>query len=206
MANSIGCPYISYARAIMLRKALDAHADVIVFIDHDMQWQPQDLLTLIESEGDCVAGTYRFKREQEEYMGAPLPDVYGRPQVRSDGAVLAHCVPAGFIKFTRAGISRFMFKYPELQYIDEGTLTVDLFNHGAHGGVWYGEDYALSRRWNDMGGQIWILPKLKLTHWDKEIAYPGNYHEYLLRQPGGSESDNPIPPDQLKLPTLRMAA
>ena len=207
MASRIGNPYISYARALMLRLAQDAHADVIVFIDHDMQWDPQDLLTLIETEGDCVAGTYRFKWEPEEYMGSLLPDVHGRPQVRSDGAVLAHCVPAGFLKFTREGISRFMFKHPELLYIDEGTLTVDLFNHGVHEGVWYGEDYAMSRRWNAMGGQIWILPKLNLTHWDREKSFPGNYHNFLLRQPGGSESANPVPPDQLKLPTLlRVAA
>jgi len=36
MVSEIGCPYISHARSTMLRKALDAKADVIVFIDHDV--------------------------------------------------------------------------------------------------------------------------------------------------------------------------
>ena len=31
----VGCPYISHARATMLRKALDSGADAVVFIDHD---------------------------------------------------------------------------------------------------------------------------------------------------------------------------
>src|SRR5690242_1599813 len=62
MVSAVGNPYISAARSIMLRKALDAKADVIVFIDHDVSWQPLDLLTLIETEGDVVCGTYRFKK------------------------------------------------------------------------------------------------------------------------------------------------
>lgn len=189
-AWSVGCPYISHARAQMLRKALDAHADVIVFIDHDMSWRPEDLLKLIETEGDCVSGAYRFKDAQpESYMGALLPDLHGNPQVRADGAVKAHCVPAGFLKLTRHGISRFMLAYPHLQYIDSATLSVDLFNHGTHKGVWYGEDYAFSRNWLEMGAEIWVVPNLQLDHHDgKGNVWPGNYHQYLLRQPGGSEA------------------
>lgn len=183
----------------MLRKAQDAKADVIVFIDHDLSWDPEDLLTLIETPGDVVAGTYRFKQDEEEYMGALLPDVHTRPQVRSDGCVLAHVVPAGFLKITRSALSQFMFHHPHLQFIDEGTLTVDLFNHGVHKGVWWGEDYAFCRNWNETGGQIWVIPDLNITHHIKYMdqgklvqrSFPGNYHNFLLRQPGGSESECP---------------
>jgi hypothetical protein len=96
IVSEIGCPYISCARATMLRKAMDANADVVVFIDHDLSWEPHALLKLIETEGDVVAGTYRYKREPEEYMGALLPDINSRPQVREDGAIKAHSIPAGF--------------------------------------------------------------------------------------------------------------
>ena len=186
-AWSVGCPYISHARAQMVRKALDALADVVVFIDHDMSWEPSALLKLIETEGDCVSGAYRFKDENpESYMGALMPDIHGIPQVRADGAIKAHCVPAGFLKLTRYGISRFMLSYPHLQYIDTATLTVDLFNHGTHKGVWYGEDYAFSRNWLEMGGDIWVIPDIQLDHHATDgRVWPGNYHNYLRRQPGG---------------------
>jgi hypothetical protein len=62
---------------------------------------------------------------------------------------------------------------------------IDLFNHGAHEFVWYGEDYAFSRRFNDMGGQIWLIPDLEIAHHSAEEAFPGNFHEWLMRQPGG---------------------
>ncbi len=189
MANSIGSPYISHSRATMLRKAQDARADVIIFLDHDLSWDPQDLLTLIETEGDLVAGTYRFKHEPEEYMGKLLPGIDGTPQVRSDGALKAHCFPAGFLKITREGLAKFMFHYPELQYIEEGTLTCDLFNHGVYNGVWYGEDYRLCQRWLEKIGDIWTLPNLNINHHTRDAEYKGNLHQYLLRQPGGSEHD-----------------
>lgn len=182
----VGCPYISHARATMLRKALDAGADTIVFIDHDLSWRPQDLVKLIKTEGDVVSGLYRFKKDEEEYMGVLVGD---RPQVRpSDGAVRADKVPAGFLKITRAAVRHFMRSFPELVYGDPEHPSVDLFNHGAHKGVWFGEDYSFSRRWKECGGEIWIVPDLCLSHHSADKDYPGQFHEFLLRQPGGSKS------------------
>lgn len=194
IVSEVGSPYISCARATMLRKAMDAKADVVVFIDHDVSWDAPDLLKLIETPGDVVAGTYRFKRDPEEYMGALMPDIHGRPQVRPDGCVKAHSIPAGFLKITAAGVNKFMREYPELCYGDRFALSVDLFNHGAHDGVWYGEDYAFARRWREKCGDIWVIPDLNIAHHTTERAYLGNFHRYLLRQDGGSESANPERP------------
>jgi len=194
IVTEVGSPYISCARSTMLRKALDAKADVIVFIDHDLSWDAPDLLKLIETEGDVVAGTYRFKHEPEEYMGALMPDIHARPQVRPDGCVKAHSIPAGFLKITAHGVNVFMREYPELCYGDRFALCVDLFNHGAHEGVWYGEDDAFARRWREKCGDIWVVPDLNLTHHTPDTAYPGNFHRYLLRQDGGSDSANPERP------------
>jgi hypothetical protein len=182
----VGCPYISHARATMLRKALDADADTVVFIDHDVSWRPEDLVSVVEAEGDVVAGTYRYKKDDEEYMGVIECDAEGLPLVRSDGAIRAEKVPAGFLKVTRNAVRRFMRGYPELVYGYPERAAVDLFNHGAHKGVWYGEDYAFSRRWKELGEDIWLLPNLDLGH-HGDKAYPGNFHRFLMRQPGGSE-------------------
>ena len=68
-AQEVGNPYVSQARNVMLRRALDAGADVIVFLDYDLSFRPGDLLKLIETEGNVVGGTYRFRQEEEKYMG-----------------------------------------------------------------------------------------------------------------------------------------
>jgi len=192
-AQQIACPYISAARANMLRAALDAKADVIVFIDYDVSWAPEDLLKLIETEGDVVAGTYRCKTEdgptEEFYMGTWETNANFSPKQRSsDGAISAKLVPAGFLKITKEAIDRFMVAYPELCYGPMYHLSVDLFNHGVHERIWWGEDYSFARRWKEKCGDIWIVPNLSIDHHAKDKVYEGNLHKFLLRQPGGSEA------------------
>lgn len=186
MVSEVGCPYISAARATMLRKALDAKADAIVFIDHDVSWRPSDLLKLIETDGDYVVGTYRFKSEPEEYMGQLLTCPDGLPIVRHDGALKSFCAPAGFMKITPAAVNRLIERFPELCYGERHSPTFDFFNHGAHGHVWYGEDYAACRRWLEVGGELWTVPDLSIDHHAGDAVYRGNLHQFLLRQPGGS--------------------
>lgn len=181
MVSEIGNPYIGGARAAMLRKALDAGADVIVFIDHDLSWEPSAMLKLIETKGDVVAGTYRFKTPDElRYMGTVDDNADGTPKVRADGCIKAMRVPAGFLKITKEAVSRFMQAYPHLVYGPAYHPSVDLFNHGAHKGAWWGEDYAFSRNWIDAGGEIWLVPNINLNHHTTQDVFPGNFHEYLL--------------------------
>jgi len=205
MVNEIGCPYISAARATMLRKALDAKATVVVFLDHDMSWPPEDLVRLIETDGDVVCGTYRFKKDEEEYMGALVDTDY--PVVRPDGCMKMAWGPAGFLKVTRNAVNRIMDAYPELCYGEKCAPAVDLFQHGAHKGTWWGEDAAFGRRWNDCGGELWCIPDLLLTHHSADKAFPGNFHIFMRKQPGGDLSDNPIQPiDRLKAVVSKLKA
>ena len=188
LSQNIGNPYISCSRADMLRKALDAEADVIVFIDYDVSWRPEDMVKLLSTEGDVVAGTYRFKDDTEEYMG--WLEVHDkRPIVRADGCVKADTVPAGFLKITREAVKKFMRGYPELVYGDPIAPHVDIFNHGARGGVWWGEDYSFSDRWKSLGGEIWIIPDMNIDHHTSDKVYKGNLYEYLLRLPNGSKGE-----------------
>lgn len=197
----IGNVYISVARAIMLRKALDAGADIIVFLDHDLSWKPGDLLKLIETEGHVVAGTYRFKKPEVQYMGK-VGVVMGslRPIQREDGCIKAIAVPAGFLKVTRWAVNKFIEVYPELCYGERCNPHVDLFNHGAQDWIWWGEDYAFARHWNKAGGECWIRPDLDIDHWlppsetePEGKRFKGNFLEYMLRQPGGSKAGQPHP-------------
>lgn len=188
MVQILDCPYISAARANMLRSALDAKADLIVFIDYDMSWEPRDMLKLIQTEGDVVAGTYRPKIDDEQYMGTIETNADHTPVVRADGCISAKLVPAGFLKITKEAVDAFMLAYPELCYGPQYHLSVDLFNHGVHERIWWGEDYSFARRWKDKCGPIWIIPNVNLDHNTKKGVFKGNYHNFLRRQPGGDLS------------------
>lgn len=210
LAQERGNPYVSQARNLMIRRALDVKADVLFFLDYDLSWPPGSLLKVLETEGNVVGATYRFRMKEEKYMGemAMTPCGMGMetPDIRAkDGAIRAKSLPAGFLKITKEGIDHFMRSYPELCFGAAYAPGIDLFNHGAHKNVWYGEDYAFCRNWRESGGDIWCVPDVTLTHHSfkfnrktKEFEhseFKGNYHEFLLHQPGGSKSDNPIPPN-----------
>ncbi|WP_373031617.1 hypothetical protein [Sulfurovum sp.] len=191
MVSEIGCPYISNARATMLRKALDAGADVIVFIDHDVSWDAGDLLKLVLTKGNVVAGTYRFKRDEESYMGHILSYKDGTPMVREeDGALHSFDAPAGFLKITKEAVNKIYTSFPGLVYGDKYHPSIDLFNHGAHKGTWYGEDYAFCRRWLECGDGLFTVPDMNINHHAGDKVYKGNLHEFLLKQPGGSNDTN----------------
>jgi hypothetical protein len=53
--------------------------------------------------------------------------------------------------------------------------------------MWWGEDYAFCRNWQEIGGEVWLVPNLNLNHWSGDKVWKGNFHEYLLKQPGGSK-------------------
>lgn len=181
-------PYISGARATNLKRGLTAKGDIFIFLDDDLGWRPQDLLRLIETPGEVVAGTYRTKEDEPNYMGRILQDENGRPtSIRADGCFECACVPAGFLKVTKEAVDKFMKGYPELCYGPGWDQAVDLFNHGAYKGLWWGEDYAFCRNWRAIGGRVWLIPDLCIDHydWHSDKVYRGNFHEYMLAQPGG---------------------
>ena len=119
-------------------------------------------------------------------MGAIVTHDDGTPACRADGLIEAHSVPAGFLKLTRKAVNRFMREWPELVYDEPCHPSIDLFNHGASGGTWYGEDYAFARRWREKCGKIWLVPDLQIDHNTKDQVFPGHYHNFLCRQSGGS--------------------
>lgn len=188
--HEVGCPYISEARSKLLRKALDWKADDIVFIDYDISWEPKDLLKLLSLDHDVVAGTYRFKDAEERYMGVLEDGPNHTPIVKKDGCIVAQCAPAGFLRVTPKAIDRFISKFPELCYGPKYAPMVDIFNHGAYQGAWWGEDYAFCRRYREAGGEVLIYPNLNLTHNDGKTPYPGNFHIFLRKQPGGDLDPN----------------
>jgi hypothetical protein len=179
----VGSPYISHARSKMLHKALRADATAIVFIDDDVSWQPDAILRMLEVKEPVVAGTYRFKREPEEYMGSYMAHDGGGPIAKmQDGQALVEMfsVPAGFLRLTREAVNTFMRAFPELVYGEPCSPFIDLFNHGAWNGTWYGEDYAFCRRWREKCGRIWCLPDLQIDH-HGDKPYPGNYDARLRK-------------------------
>lgn len=187
-----GDPYIQRARNHLVNQFLESDCGVFFFIADDIEFDPHDALRLIETEGDVVAGAYPIMG------GNPIKfpvDVnkgpHGIPLTRdSDGAISAKRVQTGFLRIRRKVFEDFIAGYPELAFygVHKGrpySIRHDFFPQGVHNHRWLGEDYSFCDFWIRLGGEIWIVPDIDLTHHSEKKAYFGNYHEYLMRLPGG---------------------
>jgi hypothetical protein len=89
------------------------------------------------------------------------------------------------MKITRAGVERFMRAYPHLCYgspINPPSTCSTTAPTRASGGARTTRSPATGI---DCGGEIWVVPDLNLTHHSADEAYPGNFHDFMLAQPGG---------------------
>ena len=177
----VGCAYIQAGRNILVDQFRQSQCDTFVFLDDDLSWQPDDFIKLIETPGRVVAGAYRKKQDEIEYAVNSQIGKHGIPLTRSDGCILAKGVATGFLKIERSVFDVIEKATPQLQY---GKFH-DFFPQGVDNNIWVGEDYAFCNLWLNTGGKIWIVPDINLTHYSKNQGYPGNYHEYLMRLPGG---------------------
>src|SRR5690348_5636058 len=89
ISSEVGNPYISGARATMIKRGLASGGDIFITIDDDVSWEPEALLKLIQTPGEVVGGTYRTKQDDEvNYMGRILQDDNGFPvSIREDGCI-----------------------------------------------------------------------------------------------------------------------
>lgn len=210
-AWEIGHAYVSYARSLLLKKALADDPDYVVYLDDDVSHEPGDLLRLLETPGDIVGGTYRFKSPQEEYMGKlNKADGSPVPALAPNGCYPAFFLPAGFLKISRGALEIMIETYPGLDFsrpTPEGKDCYDLFNHGVlkvgEEKTWFGEDYAFSLRAQFAKLKLWLLPDLSLGHHGVNIDgqrfdYMGNFQKFLDSTPEDLRTPNSMGRLELK--------
>lgn len=174
--NAINCTLTKFLK--------DPEATDFLMIDSDEHWKPEDVVRLLTHPEEIVAAPYRMKHMWGHYTVVPK-EVDGVPvgKVLPDGTCLieAERLPAGFLRLKKTAVQRFHDAYPELRYREpEGEVTA-FFDRYRVNGSRHSEDFGFSRRWREIGGQLWIDPVIKVDHYGL-TEYPGDYHQYLINR------------------------
>lgn len=187
------CPYLPVARATLAAMFMaDSEATDLFFIDSDVGFEASGVIEILKRPEAIVAGVYPLKRDAGGYP-VEVKTIDGIP-IGRDGLIEANFLPGGFMRIKRIVFEEMAKAYPELRY-DESVVEVkdsgiteayDFFGMGVYGRKFRTEDYAFCQRWRDMGGQVWVYPNINFDHVGTK-TYKGNYHEFLLRQPGGAK-------------------
>jgi hypothetical protein len=188
-----GDSLITRARQTVVAHFLqDFTATHLLFIDADIGFEPEQVFRLIDFGEDFTAAAYPIKKINWDLVpGAvalgrtPLESAAlhyaveadpGAPLTTRDGFVKVQYVGTGFMLIRRNALERMIERYPKLRYAREHKGEGDplanspwrsaLFNCliDEATGTYLSEDYSFCKRWTDMGGEIWVDYKSRLSH------------------------------------------
>lgn len=98
------------------------------------------------------------------------------------GVVKLHDAGTGFMMIKREAILKLIKAYPEIKYNNDVQLSTDLSDHfyalfdtmiDPVDRRYLSEDYTFCRRWQDIGGDIWLDPSISLNHYGS-FCFQGN--------------------------------
>lgn len=194
-----GDALITRARANLVSAFLDdPTATHLMFIDADIGFEPDQVIRLLTSGGDVVAGAYPIKRidwqKVEEAATTKKPNIQSAAlnyvvEVEDpdkitvvDGFARARYAGTGFLLIRRSAIEKMCEYYKSLQFLREHSISDSLASSpnrfalfecmiDQKSGIYLSEDFSFCKRWTDIGGQIWIDLQSRLNHVGPTIFY-----------------------------------
>ena len=186
----------------------DARWTHLFWIDADIGFEPEAALRLLLAGREVVAGVYPLKTDgwPAEGLHAPLPAGTTREQfeaaharfpanvqqglhaVDEDGFLEVLDAPTGFMLIARSVFERMAAAYPELRYTpdrdadpaERGRVHYRFFDVLAEpgNGPYLAEDFAFCRRWQSIGGKVFIDAHSDLAHQGMR-TYTGHFGRAL---------------------------
>ncbi len=155
----------------------------LIFIDADMSFNPWDIVRLLSSKHELVAGVGRKRKDvslkdASSWCFSPIKN-----SSLVGGAFNASHVGTGFMKISRSVFEKIISKNQELfRYSnkDTGEGYYKLFAWGDDGELESGEDMNFCRLWRSVGGSVMIDPEITLHHYGQE-KYSGCIGHLLER-------------------------
>lgn len=188
---------IAVARDLIAARFLAATSnddDALAMIDADVQWPAGALADLVDKPTDFRCGIYPQRRDP---IGYSMRQDMSRPELmssRTHGMLKIWGAPAGFMVVSRRMLRLMTEHYADMNYYSASApsqTVCGLFQaHWTHnttmpngklGTVKLSEDYSFCQRWVDMGGDIWVEPKIKLGHTGLK-TFAGSLHDHLTEQ------------------------
>lgn len=169
---------VQRARNICVAKFLDGDYTHMLFCDADTGFTPDNVFHLLEYNKDVCCGACPVKNIfWEDAMQAETPEMAKRMSLRYVVNAVNNKHENGFVEIKDGGtgfmlIKRTVFEqmreaYPELNYkspnypSDNLYLFFDCFKEGD---AYLSEDYGFCRRWEKLGGKIYMDFKHPLIH------------------------------------------
>jgi hypothetical protein len=180
-----GCSVVSRARNLLVQDMLESDADYLVFIDSDINFEPEDILRLMawaqDSKKGIVAGVPRVRDVNKTYIADLDHDENGDLTMNAMGLVRAKRVATAFMLIQRNVIETMIAAHPDWNYFDKrcGKTVPALFDFKLTEEGYIGEDFLFCDRARELGFEVWVDPTISLGHMGVQ-EYTGNFGEDIL--------------------------
>ena len=183
--NTMKSPYIAYARNILTARFVESQYDYLLFIDADVEFEPECPLRMLVAQKDIVCTPYRIKTNdpaQVKYT-TTVKDMQNVP-ILPGGLVEILQGPAGMMMIHRRVFEKLMKERPELeiktqQHKDLFPKNLKIFSFWDctfKDGIWTGDDIAFCNLARSVGFKLYANIESPLTH-HGSYGYQGRYGE-----------------------------
>jgi glycosyltransferase involved in cell wall biosynthesis len=180
-----GCSVVSRARNLLVKDMLESDCDYLIFIDSDINFEPEDILRLMAWASDpkkgIVAAVPRTRSEDKVYIANLDYDEQGELTMNGMGLVRAERVATAFMMVRREVFVTMEAAHPDWKYYDKRSDRVlpCLFDFKLTEEGYIGEDFLFCDRARELGFEVWVDPSITLGHMGVQ-EYVGNFGTDVL--------------------------
>lgn len=167
----IGDSLVTRARNSVLHNFFMTEATHLMWIDSDIGFNADDVLSLVNSGHDFTCGAYPKKSQPQPASGADMQYIVGRSAdmaVDENGWESVDVCGTGFMCWTRSTAERLLEAAREHPYkhgsFDDKFEYRVFHNDISPDLVYLSEDYWACVEWRKLGERIWLNPNIKLSH------------------------------------------
>ncbi|KAG2424998.1 hypothetical protein HXX76_014156 [Chlamydomonas incerta] len=191
---------ITRARNLIVADFLRSDATHLFFVDADIRFNAQDVVNMVRADKDILCGVYskkaynwkRERRNPHEPIQQALLDfninVVGKAAVLDNRFIEVLDAATGFMMIKRGVVEKMVAHYTELQCVNDVGDTREIPTYTAIFDCMIdpstrralSEDYSFVRRWQLMGGKVYVDMDVALGHVGNVSYDPSNLHLVML--------------------------
>jgi len=183
--NTMKSPYIAYARNILMSRFLARDEDYLLFIDSDLEFEPECVLKMLLAKKDIICTPYRVKTNDPTAIKytASIKDPRN-VKVLPGALVEIQNGPAGMMLIKRSVFEKLIKDYPTHEiknHPNEDTFPKDMriyhfWDCQFKDGIWRGEDIYFCDLARQSGFKIYANLDSTLIH-HGSYGYKGKYSD-----------------------------
>lgn len=168
---------IQRARNDTIDIAIQQDVDDLIWIDSDIEWEPEWFYKLLDHPHDVVGGTYPKKGDREEYV---VRQITKRPIDPATGLMEVDGLGTGFVKMSRKAV-RYLWDNSR-SYIDpkddrERRMVFDVI---IDGNDMVSEDIHAFNKLREGGFKVWLDPDMCCNHTGPK-KFTGNFRKWYSK-------------------------